>query len=141
VHGRIGARLEQAFGLQASEVMLPLALHFEQAGQAERAIPHLMNLAAAANRLGATEGASRHLARASSVLHTVPPSPARDAREAELLMRLGGTLPAGRKPHNSNHTGRGASCEMHGCVETSMSNQIEREAMRRKLAQKRCVSV
>jgi len=94
LHARIGTRLEAAFGNRACELALPLALHFEEAGQGSKAVAYLLEAASAANRVGAVRDAAQHLSHAIAVLGAALPSRARDEREAELQVRLGAALMA-----------------------------------------------
>lgn len=93
---RIARRLETAFGTRAREHALRLAMHFEAAGEAEKAMTYLLEAAGTANRLGAVQEAAQHLRRALVVLGTRPASPDRDEREAPIQVRLGAALMAAR---------------------------------------------
>jgi DNA-binding winged helix-turn-helix (wHTH) protein/predicted ATPase len=94
IHHRIGMRLEQAFKRPPPELLLALALHFEQAGDFERTTRYLTEAARSANRMGAGEEAIRHLTRALALLRGGAPSTRRDEREVELQMLLGGACMA-----------------------------------------------
>ncbi len=89
IHLRLGMRLEQAFGTRALELALPLARHFEEAGDLDRTTRYLIDAARSANRVGAAEEAIRHLRRALALLPKRAPSIQRDEQELELQMLLG----------------------------------------------------
>lgn len=95
-HRRIADRMEHAFGANAQQVALQLALHFEEAGDVAKAARYLAMAASTANRIGAAEEGSRHVIRALALTKQLPSTTDRDEQEIELQMMLGGTLMAAR---------------------------------------------
>jgi DNA-binding winged helix-turn-helix (wHTH) protein/tetratricopeptide (TPR) repeat protein len=96
LHRLIGTRLEAAFGERASEIAAELAVHFEQARDAERAIVFFQRAAEADRHRGAHMGAQQHFQRALALLEDLPESPERDTREVILRIALGAELMATR---------------------------------------------
>ncbi len=96
LHRLIGMRLEAAFGERASEIAAELAVHFEQARDAERAMIFFQRAGEADRRRGAHVGAQEHFQRALALLEHLPPSAERDAREVILQIALGAELMATR---------------------------------------------
>jgi DNA-binding winged helix-turn-helix (wHTH) protein len=96
LHRLIGTRLEAAFGERASEIAAELAVHFEQARDAEGAIVFFQRAGEADRRRGAHVGAQEHFQRALALLEGLPASAERDAREVMLRIALGAELMATR---------------------------------------------
>jgi len=96
LHRLIGLRLEAAFGERAAEIAGELAVHFEQAGDAERAMVYFQRAGEADRDRGAHVGAQEHFQRALALLEDLPASPERDAREVILRIALGAELMATR---------------------------------------------
>ena len=89
---RIGERLEQAYGAQTQEIAAELALRFEQAGDADRALPYLRQAGEnALNQNGHTE-AITHLTKGISLMKTLPEEPGHTEQELGLQLLLGPTL-------------------------------------------------
>jgi DNA-binding winged helix-turn-helix (wHTH) protein/predicted ATPase len=86
LHRRVGTWLEGVYGALASEHAAELALHFEQAHDAARALHHLDLAAKNALRRNACEEAAALLARALERLAALPP--AADAGPRELALRM-----------------------------------------------------
>jgi predicted ATPase len=89
VHRTIGARLETAYGAQASQLAAALAVHFERGHDPERAVPYLGQAAEQALRRYAYQEASCHLQRGLALLQTLPDTPARAQQELDLQLALG----------------------------------------------------
>jgi tetratricopeptide (TPR) repeat protein len=96
IHRLIGTRLEAAFGERTSEIAAELAVHFEQARDAERAIVFFQRAGEADRQRGAHVGAQKHFERALTLLQDVPASRERDALEVTLRIALGAELMATR---------------------------------------------
>ena len=96
LHRLIGLRLEAAYGERASEIAAELAVHFEHARDADRAIVYCQHAGEADRRRGAHIGAQEHFQRALTLLEDLPASPNRDAREVILRIALGAELMATR---------------------------------------------
>ena len=96
LHRLVGMRLEAAYGQRASEIAAELAVHFEHARDAERAIVYCQHAGEADRRRGAHIGAQEHFQRALTLLEDLPASPERDTREVILRIALGAELMATR---------------------------------------------
>jgi DNA-binding winged helix-turn-helix (wHTH) protein len=96
LHRLIGLRLEAAYGERASEIAAELAVHFEQARDAERAMVFFQRAGEADRHRGAHLGAQEHFQRALALLADLPSSPERDTREVILQIALGAELMATR---------------------------------------------
>jgi DNA-binding winged helix-turn-helix (wHTH) protein/predicted ATPase len=94
LHRLVGERLESAFGPGAIDLAAQLAVHFEEARDVAKAVAYLQHAGRIASRRGAAEEARRHLQRALAVLEGTPPSAARDEREVDLQILLGGVMMA-----------------------------------------------
>ncbi len=92
LHRLIGEHLEQGFAAQSHAVDSELALHFEQAGDVDRAIKYLQRAAGTALGLYANQEAGRLLQQALSLMETHPAIPERERRELELRLALGPVL-------------------------------------------------
>ena len=88
LHHRLGARLEHAYGEQVEEVATELARHWQQGGDAERAVRYHGLAAQKANRRSAPHEARVQVAQALVLLPTLP-----ETRErTRLALRLHLTL-------------------------------------------------
>ncbi len=96
VHRRIGGLLERAYGERAPEIAADLAVHFDRARDARKAIVYLRHAADTDRRRAANQEAEAHLRRALQLLETLPPSAERDELEVTLRIALGGALMAVR---------------------------------------------
>jgi DNA-binding winged helix-turn-helix (wHTH) protein/predicted ATPase len=94
VHRRIGTRLESAYRGRAAEIAAELAMHFDQARDAARAVLYLQHAAETDRRRSAHREAEGHYRRALALLEELPPEPARDEREVALRIGLGSVLMA-----------------------------------------------
>lgn len=88
LHLRIGERLESAYGERSSEAAAELALHFENAGDAVRAVKYCEFAAGRASRNYAYREAIDYLRRALAVVARLSESD-RIAAELRLLVNLG----------------------------------------------------
>ena len=89
LHQRIGERLEDAYGKQASEIAAELAMHFEVGRDPGRAVRYLRKAAENALRRSANQEAIIHLNKGLELLKTLPDTPQRAQQELTLLMALG----------------------------------------------------
>jgi DNA-binding winged helix-turn-helix (wHTH) protein/predicted ATPase len=96
LHRLIGMRLEAAFGARASEIAGELAVHFEEARDAERAMAFRQRAGEVDRGRGAHVSAQEHFRRALALLRNLPASAGRDAREIVLQIALGAELMATR---------------------------------------------
>jgi DNA-binding winged helix-turn-helix (wHTH) protein/predicted ATPase len=94
VHRRIGVRLESAYGGRAAEIAAELAVHFDQARDAGRAVVYLQHAAETDRRRSAHREAESPYRRALALLEELPASPRRDEREVALRIGLGSVLMA-----------------------------------------------
>jgi DNA-binding SARP family transcriptional activator len=92
MHGRIGRRLESAWGERAAEIAPLLASHFDRSPDAERAVRHLAAAADAALRAGANHEAIALLERAVALVGRAEGGDARAATELRLRIPLGSAL-------------------------------------------------
>lgn len=92
-HRAIGLRKEAAWA-EPGEIAAELALHFEVAGDAERAVRYLGQAGERAARRYANPEAAGYLRQALGVLATVPTGPTRDAQEIRLRLALSVPLAA-----------------------------------------------
>jgi len=92
LHERIAARLEEAYAGHVAEVSAELTVHLEAGGHAERAIPHLEEVAVRALRRGAHREAVGVLERAVAILDSLPRTPERALRTIRLCITLGSAL-------------------------------------------------
>lgn len=95
-HGRVGRRLEAAWGGRLDAVASELAEHFERAGDAVGAIPHHHRAAAKALRRSANAEAIGHLQQALDAAAAITDEDGRTRIEAELLVNLGAAFMATR---------------------------------------------
>jgi DNA-binding winged helix-turn-helix (wHTH) protein/tetratricopeptide (TPR) repeat protein len=96
LHRLIGMHLEAAYGERAPEIAAELAVHFDQAGDIERAVVYFQRAGEADRRRSAHVGAQEHFHRALALLEGLPATGERDAREVILRIALGGELMATR---------------------------------------------
>jgi DNA-binding SARP family transcriptional activator len=89
VHEDVGNALEHLYGDQKNRIAVELAYHFEAAGDAGKAIDHLIQAGKQAIQLSAHDEAIAHLTRGVELLSTLPPSPDRDRQELSLHISLG----------------------------------------------------
>ena len=88
LHHRLGARFEHAYREQVEEIATELARHWQQGGDAERAVRYHGLAAQTANRRSAPREASTHVAQALTLLQTLPETRGR----TRLVLRLHLTL-------------------------------------------------
>lgn len=96
LHQRIGQRLEVAYAMQADEVAVELAVHFERGREYQRAIQSLEQAARKALRRGAPREATHHLRTALRLLEFLPDTPERTRQELALQTILGRALMANK---------------------------------------------
>lgn len=89
---RIGERLEEAYGDRTQEIAAELAIRFEQAGDAERAIPYLQQAGENALQQNGYNEAITHLTKGLSVLKALPEAPERPEQELGLQILLAPAL-------------------------------------------------
>ena len=94
LHRRIGERLEAAYRERAPEIAAELALQFDHARDARRAIIYLKHAAETDRRRSANQEAKMHLRRALELLKALPVSSERDELEVALRIALGAALMA-----------------------------------------------
>jgi DNA-binding winged helix-turn-helix (wHTH) protein/predicted ATPase len=94
LHGQLGDRLELAFGRQAGTIAAELAMHFEQAREARRAVQYLVQAARNAVERSAYSEARRHLERGQTLLQALPEGPESLGLQLQLLLLLGRVLAA-----------------------------------------------
>lgn len=92
LHERVGEELESLYEERCDEIAIPLAHHFAQAGELEKAIIYYEIAGDRAKRLSANEEAIDHFNKAIEMLRTLPESPERDQRELALQIALGAPL-------------------------------------------------
>jgi len=88
LHGRIADSLRQTYGDDLTEIVVPLAVHCEQAGDFTGAAKYRRLAARAAARCCDYDQELDHLYRALQSLQRLPPSATRDERELGLQMAL-----------------------------------------------------
>lgn len=96
LHQQIGQRLEAAYGAQAEEAAVELAIHFERGREYERAIRYLEHAARRALRRGAPREAIQHLRTALRLLEMLPDTPERAEHELALQTLLAPALMAAK---------------------------------------------
>jgi DNA-binding SARP family transcriptional activator/predicted ATPase len=91
LHEQVGMALEGLYGAdeQAETIAVQLALHFQEAGIAEKATQYLGHAGERALLLSAYQEAIAHLTRGLALLETLPDSPARARQELDLQAALG----------------------------------------------------
>ena len=92
LHRRVGESKETAFISRSAEIAAELAVHFEQAGDAPRAVRYLGQAAQNALRRSAGREAADLLTRALEQLQTLPETPERAQQELSLQASLGAAL-------------------------------------------------
>ena len=92
LHRRIGAREEEAFGLQARNIAAELAVHFEHGRDYRRAVQYLRNAAETAGQRYAHREAIEYLRRALELLKATPDTAQVIRQELELQLALGPSL-------------------------------------------------
>lgn len=88
LHQATGEALAQIYGVQASEIAIQLAHHFERAGLKLVAVEHLYTAAEQAMRLGAHKEAVADLYRGLTLLAALPETPERAQHELRLRVAL-----------------------------------------------------
>jgi len=88
LHGRIADSLRQTYGDDLTEIVVPLAVHCEQAGDFAGAAKYRRLAARVAARCCDYDQELDHLYRALQSLQRLPPSATRDERELGLQMAL-----------------------------------------------------
>jgi DNA-binding winged helix-turn-helix (wHTH) protein/tetratricopeptide (TPR) repeat protein len=96
IHGRIGQSGEAIYRERVGEIAAELAMHFEQARDADRAAKYLLQAAQNATHRFAQYEAAALARRGLHALESLAPSPDRDEREMSLRMILGVALMATR---------------------------------------------
>jgi hypothetical protein len=94
LHGRIGGRLETAYGARAEEIAAQLVVHFERSGANVQAVRYAQQAAENAAQRNAHHEASTALTKGLALLATLPESPARARHELALLLTKGELLRA-----------------------------------------------
>jgi predicted ATPase len=92
LHQRIGACLEEAYGVNAGDMAAELAMHFAQSHDYPRAISYLQQAAENAGRRYANREALAHLTKGLALLKTLPVTPERRQQELMLHLALGASL-------------------------------------------------
>jgi predicted ATPase len=88
LHEQVGSILEGLYGDEADEISVQLARHFQEAGNAAKAIKYLQEAGLRAVRLSANEEAIAHYRKALDLLRGLPENPDRDLRELALQLAL-----------------------------------------------------
>lgn len=89
LHEDVAAALEALYGEQAAEIAVDLAAHFQAAGDAARAIPHLCQAGLRASHLAADAEAIELLSRGLDLLHRLPAGQEHSRQELDLRIALG----------------------------------------------------
>jgi predicted ATPase len=89
LHQRIGRRGEELYGQRANEIAAELAMHFEQAGDHERAVRYLQQAGVNAMQRSAYREAIDASRRGLELLATLPGSDDRARQELRLQITLG----------------------------------------------------
>ena len=89
LHRRIGESKEAAFGSRSADIAAELAVHFEAARDAPRAVHYLRQAAQNALRRSAGREAADLLTRAIEQLESLPEAPERAQQELSLQVSLG----------------------------------------------------
>ncbi len=95
-HKQIAETLEKQFPQIASTMPELLAHHFTEAGKVEQAVGYWLRAGLRSRERFANVEAIAHLSKGLELLHTLPESPGRDARELEFLTPLGTVFIAAR---------------------------------------------
>jgi predicted ATPase len=90
LHKQVGTALEALYGAQehVTTIAVPLALHFQKARIAKRAIHYLHQAGERAVQLSAYQEAIAHLTRELALLEALPDSPERAQQELALQLTL-----------------------------------------------------
>ncbi|UCC62311.1 MAG: hypothetical protein JSV36_16255, partial [Anaerolineae bacterium] len=96
LHEDVGNVLEALYGEETEEIAVQLALHFQRAGMAEKAVAYLRQAGGRAVRLSANEEAIAHFTSALALLNTLPETPERDQQELVLQTALFSPLAASK---------------------------------------------
>jgi predicted ATPase/class 3 adenylate cyclase len=91
LHARIAAVLDQGFAVGASQPEL-LARHLTLAAMPREAIDYWQRAGERATKVSANKEAVSHFRNALQLVETLPDSPAREAKELQLLLALGPAL-------------------------------------------------
>jgi DNA-binding SARP family transcriptional activator/predicted ATPase len=92
LHGRLGIRLESAFGERAHEIAPLLASHFRRSADGDRAVRYLELAADRALRRSAHHEVIGHLTDAIAILRRSPDGAERTERELRMRITLGNAL-------------------------------------------------
>jgi predicted ATPase len=96
LHQHIGARLEAGYGARAGEIAAQLAVHYERAGEVQRAVHYWQQTGENAGRRHAYPEALAALRKGLALLATLPECPERAQRELTLQLSLGELLIAAK---------------------------------------------
>jgi len=96
LHEDVGNVLEGLYGEEMEEVAVQLALHFQRAGMAEKAVAYLRRAGDRAVRLSANEEAIAHFTSALALLNTLPETLERNQQELVLQTALFSPLAASK---------------------------------------------
>lgn len=96
LHEDVGRVLEAVYGDAVDEIVVPLARHFMEAGDAERAADYLLRAGSRALRLSANQEAIEHFMLGLRLLTSLPDTPARARQELTLQAALSAPLIATR---------------------------------------------
>jgi predicted ATPase len=88
-HQRVAGAIEVLYPDSLEEYYEQLAYHYEEGGDAEKAVAYLLGAGEKAKRSSANEAAIAHLTRGLELLKTLPETPERVQRELELQIALG----------------------------------------------------
>jgi predicted ATPase len=94
LHEDVGNTLESLYGVQADEISVQLARHFQEAGMMPKAVQYLAGAGNKALRLSAYREAIAHFNTALDILKSFPPSPERDQNELSFHIALAASLQA-----------------------------------------------
>jgi DNA-binding SARP family transcriptional activator/predicted ATPase len=91
LHEQVGTALEALYGgqEQAAPIAVTLALHFQKAGVAKKAVHYLHQAGERAVQMSAYQEAVGHLTRGLALLEVLPDSPERALQELDLQAALG----------------------------------------------------
>lgn len=95
-HRLIGERIERAYGADARDVAAQLAVHFEEAGDLDKAVRYLALASQTSSRRGAAADAHVRVTHALALLERTAPSRLRVERELDLQMARGSVVMAAR---------------------------------------------
>jgi predicted ATPase/DNA-binding SARP family transcriptional activator/class 3 adenylate cyclase len=96
IHGQVAAAIEVLYQDSLEEYYEQLAYHYEEGGDAEKAIEYLHKAGSKAMRSSANEAAIAHLTRGLELLKILPETPERVQRELDLQIALGVPITATR---------------------------------------------